>query len=81
MSDTRDRLLRCFSAVFPGLSPEQIAAASPDTTEAWDSLASLTLVQVIHDEFGVRIDPFNFVDVASFDRMLEYICQHQRPLR
>jgi acyl carrier protein len=73
MSDNRERLQRCFSAVFPALSADQIAQASPEETEAWDSLASLTLLEVVDEEFGVRIDPFEFAEVASFDRMLAYL--------
>jgi acyl carrier protein len=73
MSDTRARLERCFQAVFPTLTTGEIQSATPDTTEAWDSLASLTLIQVIEDEFGLRIDPFEFAEIASFDRLQSHI--------
>ncbi len=70
MPEQREKLARCFSAVFPALSPQEIAGASPETVEAWDSLASLALLQVIEEEFGVRIDPFELADLAAFDLLL-----------
>jgi acyl carrier protein len=73
MSDTEQRLRQCFSLVFPALSPEEVTSARPGHTEAWDSLASLTLLRVIEEEFGVQIDPFDFAEIASFDHILTHL--------
>jgi acyl carrier protein len=71
MSEVQERLMRCFSAIFPALTPEEILTASPETTGAWDSLASVTLIGVIEEEFGVSIDLLEFGDISSFQGLLE----------
>jgi acyl carrier protein len=73
MDDTRERLERCFSAVFPDLSPDEIRRASPATVGAWDSLANVTLVTVIEEEFGLQL-PLDDPDwAASFELILAHV--------
>jgi acyl carrier protein len=50
-----ERLRDCFRAVFPDLSDEQIETAVRAETEEWDSLASLELLTVIEEEFGIQL--------------------------
>jgi acyl carrier protein len=73
MNDAQQRLSRCFSAVFPGLSREQIAAASVETTEGWDSVASVTLISLIQEEFGIELDTDAIDHLVSFGAMLDYL--------
>ena len=47
-----EKLMRCFEAVFPSLSPEQIRTATPETVADWNSLSAITLVAVI--ERGIQ---------------------------
>jgi acyl carrier protein len=68
-----DVLVRCFSAVFPELDLGEITSASVDTVPAWDSLAALTLVASVEEEFGVRIPEAVLVDLTSFDAFAEYL--------
>jgi acyl carrier protein len=67
VSDVRERLASCFVAVFPTLKPEEVSTASDQTLPNWDSLATVTLVNVIEEEFGLQIDPEEFASVLSFD--------------
>ena len=76
MDDTRDRLMRCFSAVFPSLSSDSIARASVSNTEAWDSVASVTLVATIEEEFGIELDIQDLADLISFEKIFEYLQQN-----
>jgi acyl carrier protein len=62
----RERLTGCFVAVFPSLSAEQAATASNETLDTWDSLATVTLVNVIEEEFHLQIDPEDFPEILSF---------------
>jgi len=55
-NDIDDRLIRCFTAVFPDLSREQVVSASRDSIAGWDSLSGVTLVSVVEDEFGLDLD-------------------------
>jgi acyl carrier protein len=73
MADARERLIRCFSAIFPDLPEDQIPAASPAAVQAWDSVAAITLVSVIEEEFGVRVDPGDLEQLSSFGRILDWL--------
>ena len=69
-----DRLRQCFAAVFPDLTPDQAAGASPATVDAWDSVAHVTLLTVIEEEFGVEVPVDDMAQLASFaaiERFLE----------
>lgn len=67
MSDIRQRLTVCFAAVFPDLSPSDIPRASTATVSTWDSLASVTLVSIIEEEFSIQLAPDDLEELISFD--------------
>jgi acyl carrier protein len=73
MNDNRERLTRCFSAVFPELNERRIASASPKTVAAWDSIATVTLVSVIEEQFGIGVEPAAFDRLVSFSSILSYV--------
>jgi acyl carrier protein len=73
MPDARERLSKCFAAVFPALSTDEIAAASPETVEAWDSIANVTLLVVVEQEFDIAIAPEDFEHLTSFDALFDYV--------
>jgi acyl carrier protein len=73
MDKVQDRLAKCFETVFPDLQPTEIVRSSQETLSAWDSVAAITLLNVIEDEFGFPIDFDRLQDLNSFDRMLEYV--------
>jgi acyl carrier protein len=66
-------LQKCFSAVFPDASPEQIAAAAIGTLEGWDSMATVTLVTVIGEEFGTELDLDDIEQFQSFQSLATYL--------
>jgi acyl carrier protein len=76
MSDQEDRLIRCFASVFPTLKEEEIPAISVDSVGVWDSLASVTLVAVIQEEFNLEIDSADITDLTSFEAFQTYLRQH-----
>lgn len=78
MDDTRDRLVRCFSAVFPSLSTDSIIRASASNTEAWDSVASVTLFAAIEEEFGIEMEIQDLAELISFEKILDYLQQNPR---
>lgn len=65
-ASTKDRLIKCFSAVFPEFSPAEIKSASVENTSGWDSIAHVTLLTLICEEFGVNVDFEQFADAGSF---------------
>lgn len=67
MSNVEERLKECFSTVFPNLSSEEILRSSSASVATWDSLATVTLVSVIEEEFGVTIAPEEYEYIVSFE--------------
>ena len=73
MPDLQQKLSGCFSIVFPSLTADQIVNASPASVAAWDSVASITLVTVIEEEFGVAIDLEVLSELTCFNAFERYI--------
>jgi acyl carrier protein len=73
MDEMEGRLARCFSSVFPELTPEQIRGASIDSVPAWDSLAAVTLVAVLQEEFGLQINLIDLPELVSFAAVQNYV--------
>ena len=76
MDDIHVRLERCFASVFPDLSPHEIQAASPESVEAWDSLANATLVTVVEEEFDLEISADELEELVSYQALAEYLERH-----
>ena len=73
MDSTKARLRKCFTTVFPDLNEEQALQASAATLAQWDSLATVNLLALIEEEFGVSIDLDDMEDPSfkSFLAMIE----------
>jgi acyl carrier protein len=75
MNDTRERLADCFRTVFPTLPPDSVYTASQSKLAEWDSVAAITLVNVIEEEFEIELDLEALSELTSFDLVLNYLCQ------
>jgi len=73
MDDLEQRLIRSFQTIFPELDDKQIRHASNTSVAAWDSVATVTLVNVVEEEFGIQIDIEAAPELTSFDRFLAYM--------
>lgn len=73
MDETNNRLTKCFLAVFPDLPAEEIVAATPDSVKNWDSVATLNLLMVVEEEFGVEIDFTEMLDILSYRQIAAYV--------
>jgi acyl carrier protein len=73
MDHTTARLRTCFSHVFPNLTDEEVLNARVEGIPEWDSLATVTLVFLVEEEFGVSLDLDDFEDVMSFQKLLKHI--------
>ena len=71
-----NRLIRCFSSVFPDLTEAQIRGASVDSVPGWHSLASVTLISVIQEEFGVQVSLSDLPNLISFSAVQNYVQHH-----
>jgi acyl carrier protein len=59
--------------VFPALTPEEIRSASVQSLAAWDSLAAVTLVAVVEQEFRIQIDLLDLEELNSFAAFQAYL--------
>ncbi|MCW5891975.1 MAG: acyl carrier protein [bacterium] len=73
MPDVHDRLVRCFATVLPALDPAQIATAVLGEAPGWDSLATINLMLVIEEEFGVQLSLDELPDLTSFARIKAHL--------
>jgi acyl carrier protein len=73
MNDFDTRLQHCFAAIFPDVSPDSLVTATMDSIEEWDSVALVTLVNVVEQEFGLQVDMEDFPRFTSFAAVLEYL--------
>ena len=72
-NNIEERLINCFSTVFPNLTREEVLSADFETVSAWDSLAMVTLVFVLEEEFGVSIGADDFSHMTSFESVREFL--------
>ena len=79
MNDVDRRLLRCFQAVFPTLSEDQIRTAIQDSTEEWDSLGSMMLARTIEEEFGIEADLSLMDHLSSFNDVRAFVAERIPP--
>jgi len=68
-----NRLLDAFSAVFPTRSREEILSANRDGWPEWDSLAAITLLTVLQQEFHSGIELADLETLPSFAAVRDYV--------
>ena len=73
MDDTRRRLSKCFTIVFPTVEDTSLTGADATNVEGWDSVASVTLFALIEEEFGVELDVEALMPLTSFKEILKYL--------
>jgi len=73
MNNIKERVGQCFSNVFPKIRPEEIPAASSDSLPAWDSVAHVTLLSSLSEEFGLDFEPEDFEELVSYSLIVGYL--------
>lgn len=73
MDSIQHRLENCFAAVFPTLENTRISGADMTSVEGWDSVATVTLMAVIQEEFGIEFDADELGLLVSFDSILNVL--------
>ena len=75
MDDLEGKLIDCFTVVFPDLAAGEVRLASIASVPGWDSMASINLVAVIEEEFGIQLEIEELADMASFASVLDLLQQ------
>jgi len=73
MPELKERLINCFENLFPDLGKEEIICASMSSVADWDSLAIVTLVSVLEEEFEIELGPDDPEQLVSFDLILDFL--------
>jgi len=73
MNDIDARLRRCFSLTFPDLAASEIPSAEQSRIQGWDSVAAITLVTLIEEEFAISVDLDKMPELTSFVAIREYV--------
>jgi acyl carrier protein len=71
MSDIPERVSRCFANVFPDLREEEISRASMTSLAIWDSVAHVTLLSAIAEEFGQSFELEDFEELVSYPLIVD----------
>ena len=73
MDETQTRLIKCFQTVFPEMPENEIPKATQTSVAAWDSIAAITLLNVIEDEFQITMDLELAGDLDSFQKIHHHL--------
>ncbi|MGO8793618.1 MAG: acyl carrier protein [Candidatus Sulfotelmatobacter sp.] len=74
-NEIRERLSHCFALAFPKLDASRRVTASTENTSGWDSVAQVTLLTLIGEEFGIEVDFEEFEGATSFEALASRISQ------
>jgi len=76
MTDIEPRVLRCFQNVFPGVGSARLSQATLETLPEWDSVAHVTLLSALAEEFQIELDEEWFESLTSYQTVLELVRTH-----
>jgi len=79
MENLRERLVECFTVVFPTLSPESAATATGDDLPDWDSTHHIMLMNVIEEAFHIEIPEEVLGGIDSFQGFESYLAALPKP--
>ena len=73
MTAPNSRIFDCFCALFPNHSREELLTASRESIPEWDSLAGVTLLMLLQQEFHLDIDLTELDRFNSAQAVLDYV--------
>lgn len=73
MNDIESRVSDCFLNVFPELTGAEIPRASHASLARWDSVAHITLLSAIAEEFEFELDEASFESLTSYLLIVDYV--------
>jgi acyl carrier protein len=73
---SEQKLLHCFQTIFTGESDEKLKSATPDNLTKWDSTNHFILLQLVEEEFDLRIPEDEGGELLSFRDLQHYVEAH-----
>lgn len=71
-TDTADRLEQIFRAVFQLPATANVRSFAQSNTPSWDSLAHVSIVMAIENEFGLTVDASDQLRFTSFEAIAQF---------
>ena len=72
-ADVEARTLACFSNIFPDVPGDQLPTVSQASLPKWDSIAHVTLLAALSEEFHLEPDFEGWQEVSSFALALDFV--------
>jgi len=73
MNDIQNRVSRCFANVFPDLPDSELPKVSMASLARWDSIAQVTLLAAVAEEFSIDFTAEDFEELTSFALITDYV--------
>jgi len=73
MNEIQNRVSQCFANVFPDLPAAELPKVSMASLARWDSIAQVTLLAAIAEEFSLDFAPEDFEDLTSFALIADFV--------
>ncbi len=73
--DQHTRLQSIFREVFELPAGSDVTGLEAGVTEAWDSVAHVSLIAAIESEFGITIDTAESLDMTSWERAADLVAR------
>ena len=73
MTNISTRVDQCFLNVFPGLEAKDLAGASQAGLQEWDSVAHVTLLSAIGEEFQIDVEDEAFESLTSYALVVDFV--------
>jgi acyl carrier protein len=67
------RIAQCFLSVFPHLTSDDLPRASQASLPQWDSVAHVTLLSAISEEFQIELDDESFESLTSYLLIVDFV--------
>jgi acyl carrier protein len=73
---TEPRLEEIFRQVLHLSSGHDVGSLEQSDVPEWDSLAHVSLILAIEDEFGVQVDAADAIELTSYDAVARFLESH-----
>jgi acyl carrier protein len=73
MNNIQQRVALCFANVFPNIRQDEIPNASAASFAGWNSIAQVTLLSSVAEEFGIDFEVEDFEKLDSYALIVKYL--------
>ena len=73
MTNLDHRLISVFHNAFPEIPKDKLQQTTQQNTQSWDSVAAITLMNLIEEEFDIQLEFDDLADLTSFELVKNYL--------